>query len=116
MERDPRAYLWDIQQAVKAIFNFTSGFDFSAYMTSDIVRAAVERKFEIIGEAMSQLSKTDPAVAGRVPDGRAIIGFRNQLIHRYSRIDHAEVWAITKSSLPELQVVVTALLDELGPP
>ena len=56
------------------------------------VTAAVERKLEVIGEALNQLSKRSPELAQRVPHWREIIGFRNVLIHGYATIDHARVW------------------------
>jgi uncharacterized protein with HEPN domain len=56
-----------------------------------MLRSAVERQFEIIGEALSQLAKIDPAVAARIPDLRRIVGFRNVLIHGYDRMDAASV-------------------------
>jgi uncharacterized protein with HEPN domain len=53
MERDPRAYLWDILQAANAIEEFIAGLDAAGYAQSALVRAAVERQFEIIGEALN---------------------------------------------------------------
>src|SRR5262245_12832525 len=81
MERDPRAYLWDVQQAANAIEQFTAGLDAADYAQNALVRAAVERQFEIIGEALNRLSKVSPALARQVPNLREIVGFRNMLIH-----------------------------------
>ena len=82
---------------------------------SDVVRSAVERKFEIIGEALGQIAKRDPGLARRIPDYRDIIAFRNLLIHGYATIEHARVWKIAQSSLPGLRATVKALLQEFGP-
>jgi uncharacterized protein with HEPN domain len=116
MERDPRAYLWDIREAAAAIEGFIGGVEFDAYVESAMMRYAVERGFEIIGEAMSQLSRLDPALAARAGDPGPIIAFRNQLIHRYGKVDHQEVWKIAHTDLPRLRGAVAALLGELGPP
>jgi len=43
-----------------------AGLDGAAYSASDVVRSAVERKFEIIGEALSQIAKRDPDLARRI--------------------------------------------------
>ena len=51
MDRDPRAYLWDVQQAANAIDQFVAGLDAAGYVQNALVRAAVERQFEIIGGA-----------------------------------------------------------------
>ena len=86
-----------------------------SYAAEDVVHSAVERKFEIIGEALAQLSKLDPILAARVPDLREIIAFRNVLIHGYAVVEHERVWRIAAVSLPVLRTTVAALLDELNP-
>ncbi len=116
MQRDPRAFLWDIQAAAGAIERFVDGLDARAYASAELVHSAVERKFEIIGEALGQLLKLDPTLAGRIPDVRDIIAFRNLLIHGYAVVEHARVLRIVETSLPGLRASVSALLGELGPP
>lgn len=114
MQRDERAYLWDMREAADAILGFITDVDFKTYAETPLIHSAVERKFEIIGEAMSMLAKTDPALAQRIPEFAEIIAFRNQLIHGYSGVDHARVWRIAHISLPSLRAVAAALLDEMG--
>ena len=63
MERDPRVYLWDVGQAADEIVEFTAALDAAGYQNDPLVRAAVERKFEIIGEALNKLSKLAPELA-----------------------------------------------------
>ncbi len=113
MHRDARAYLWDIGQASNAILRFVSGLDGQGYAENEIVSSAVERKFEIIGEALNQLSKIDPVLAQRIPDIRDIIAFRNILIHGYAMVEHDRVWRIAHSALPRLSHVVEEILQEL---
>lgn len=60
-----------------------------------LVQSAVERQFEIIGEALKQLSKVAPEVASKVPDCGQIIAFPNILIHGYAVFDKAIVWKIS---------------------
>ena len=115
MERDPRAYLWEVPQAAEAILTFTAGLDFAAYAQSELVRSAVERKFEIIGEALGQLSKYAPDLAARVTHSRRVVDFRNQLIHGYHQVKHDIVWHTVQTELPALRAEATLLLDELGP-
>ena len=116
MQHDPRAFLWDVQQAAGAITQFTEGLDTAGYRASPLVRSAVERQFEIIGEALNRLSKEAPGLANRVPNLRKIVSFRNVLIHGYAMIDDERVWEIVTTLLPSLRATVTALLTELGPP
>jgi uncharacterized protein with HEPN domain len=116
MQHDSRAYLWDVRQAADAILDFVAGLDWKTYADTQVIHAAVERKFQIIGEALNQLSKADPALAARIPDLTQIVAFRNVLIHGYAVVEHPRVWRIIQESLPPLHAKVVALLDELGPP
>ena len=62
MQRDPRAFLWDVRESAIAIQSFVAGMDASAYAANEMAQAAVERKFEIIGEALGQLARLDSYV------------------------------------------------------
>jgi uncharacterized protein with HEPN domain len=115
MQRDPRAWLWDVREAAQAIEVFVSGMDATGYAQSELVHSAVERKFEVIGEALNQLSKAYPALAARVPHLPQIVAFRNQLIHGYALVDHATVWGVIEHSVPQLRAAVAELLNELPP-
>ena len=114
MRRDARAYLWDVKTAAGAILEFTAGLDSESDAETALVQSAVERKFEIIGEALAQLSRLDPALAHRIPNIREIVAFRSLLIHGYTAVMSDRVWRTVQQSLPHLRSVVTALLDELG--
>ncbi len=77
-----------------------------------MLRAAVERNFEIIGEALGQALKFFPRIAGRVTNEQQIVAFRNHLIHGYATVSHALVWDIVQTNLPRLRDEVAALLHE----
>lgn len=47
MQRDPRAFLWDVREAALAIQSFSANMDAAAYGNNELVQAAVERKFEV---------------------------------------------------------------------
>ncbi len=110
MLRDPRAYLWDVERAAESIETFAAGSDAAHYARDALVRAAVERQFEIIGEALSRLVKSSPDLAQLVPHLRDIIAFRNVLIRCYATIDHARVWHVREAWLPSLHATISALL------
>lgn len=74
----------------------------------------MERQFEIIGEALNQLSKADPGLAAQVPDLPRIVAFRNILIHGYAMVDDALVWQVLTDQLPELERVLSTLLADLN--
>ncbi len=110
---DPRGYLWDVLDAATAIVGFVENVDAETYESSDVVHSAVERKFEIIGEALNLLAKADPGLAARISGFQRMIAFRNLLIHGYASVDHRRVWSIIKDDLPELMDIVGKLLEEL---
>ena len=76
-----------------------------------MLRAAIERQFEIIGEALNRLFRLEPDLADRITDGRRIIAFRNILVHAYAQIENRVVWGVIESELKTLETDVAALLD-----
>ena len=78
MDRDPRAYLWDAKKSADAIAEFVRRQTFDDYVADPMLRSAVERQFEIIGEALRRLEKEAPDVA---LERSQAIAFRNILIH-----------------------------------
>ena len=114
MPRDPRAWLTDIVAACDLLFAFTRGKTFSDYAGDPLLRSAVERQFQIIGEALRVTLQHNPELAASITDVRAIIAFRNQLTHAYSAVDHATVWGLLERRVPQLQAEVTRLLATLS--
>jgi uncharacterized protein with HEPN domain len=114
MRRDARAYLWDARAAADHILEFTRGRSFDDYLADAMLRAAVERQFEIIGEALNQLRQVAPAIAKRIPDIGDIVDFRNLLIHGYATVDHGAVWSTVEDDLVRLRGQLDELLSELG--
>lgn len=112
MHADARKLLWDAQQAAERIARFSSGKNFSDYEQDEYLRSAVERQFEIIGEALSRLSKIDSLTAGRVPELSRIVAFRNVLIHGYASVDNRLVWGVIETSLRSLQAAISDLIDK----
>ncbi|OXM45529.1 hypothetical protein CFP71_38660 [Amycolatopsis thailandensis] len=109
MQRDARAYLWEALRAAELLTEFSEGEDFDGYRSNAMLRSAVERQFEIIGEALNQLSKVDSVLAGQVPDLGRIVAFRNILIHGYATVDDALVWQVLTERLPGLIGVLRRL-------
>ena len=80
-----KKYLLDILEAVESIEEFTKGINFVQYQKNKLVKRAVEREFEIIGEAMNRLLKFDDEI--KISSSKRIIGMRNRVIHGYDKID-----------------------------
>lgn len=113
MRPDARTYLWDGLEAAHKIQRFSDGKTYSDYKADEQLRSAVERQFEIVGEALNQLSKWFPDIAAQIPDLARIVAFRNVLIHAYASVDDAIVWQIRTDRLPELANALERLLKEL---
>jgi uncharacterized protein with HEPN domain len=105
-------YLWDVQRAVERIVRFTAGRSLDDYRADEMLAAAVERQFEIIGEALVGLRRVAPEVAAMVPDLPQIVGFRNVLIHAYGNIDFKEVWGTIQNDPPRLRLTIAQLLRD----
>ena len=116
MQTDSRILLSDIESAASDITRYIDGLDSQAYTGDDRTQAAVERKFEIVGEALNRLHQSSPEISERIPLWRKVVDFRNLLIHGYAVVESERVWHFAQSRLPELRTVVQALLAELGPP
>lgn len=114
MQRDANAYLWDILDAARSILSFTRGKTPEDYLADEMLRAAVERKFGVIGEALSKLLQLVPEYRARITLPEQIVAFRNQLIHGYASVRDDLVWEIVQTYLPKLQDEVAALFEELA--
>jgi uncharacterized protein with HEPN domain len=114
MEHDPRAFLWDVHQAAQKIGVFVQGRELGNYLADAMLRSAVERQFEIIGEALNQLSKAAPQIAARIPDLSRAVAMRNVLIHGYAQVDNEAVWRAVQDHLPALRARVAELVRELS--
>ncbi len=110
MRLEAKKLLFDIQQAAGHIADFVKNKEFLDYETDPMLRAAVERQFEIVGEALRRLLTEDPPTAARISEHARIIAFRNILAHGYAEIDDRIVWGIVESNLPTLLREVDALL------
>ena len=101
----------DIRDAAAFIREVTRARALEDYRSDRLLRQAIERNFEIIGEAVNRLAQLDPETAGRITKHRRIVDFRNVLTHGYDLIDHRIVWSTIEEEVPVLLAEVEALLD-----
>jgi uncharacterized protein with HEPN domain len=73
-----------------------------------MLRRAVEREFEIIGEAMNRIEKIDSSTD--ISSKKQIIDMRNRVIHGYDRIDNEIIWGTIVRHLPKLKQEIETLL------
>ena len=110
MKDELLAHLHDVLISGRDVKIFVADRAFDEYVTDDLLRNAVERKFEIMGEALNRIKRVDPKFLKNIRNYRDIISFRNILIHGYDNIDDLIVWGIIKEDLDELIEDVENLL------
>lgn len=113
MQPDTAKLLEDVRDAGSFVIQVTQSLTQKQYENDRLVRQAVERNFEIIGEAINRLSKTDPETARQVGEVPRIVAFRNLLSHGYDIVDHEIVWHVIQDELPPLVETVTRLLQDV---
>lgn len=112
MRLEAQKYLYDVLRAADSIRAFCAGRTYEQYRGDELLRAAVERKFGIVGEALARLQKEDPEIVARVPEHRKIIAFRNIIIHGYASVDDRIVWGVVEADLGALREAVARLLAQ----
>lgn len=113
MSDDIRKHLIDILNAAEEIETFVRGMDLAAYKKSAVTQRAVERNFEIIGEALNRIRKVDEEFLENISGHHRIIGFRNILIHGYDIIDDIIVWKAVENHLPVLKKEIDDIMKML---
>jgi uncharacterized protein with HEPN domain len=99
----------DAIAAIDTALEFMGPSDLKAYLSNRMLRSAVERQLEILGEACSQLDKLSTAWREKLPDLKLAIGLRNRIIHVYDGIDHDVVFETIQLDLPSLRNSLAAL-------
>ena len=89
-----KKYLFDIPGAAKDIREYTNGLEYSDFIGNGMLQAAVERKFQIIGEALNRIKRLDASVLHSISEHQRIIAFRNIIVHGYDAIDSEIVWYV----------------------
>jgi uncharacterized protein with HEPN domain len=113
MPHRPEKLLADVLAAAAAIRQFLQGSTREAYGNDLMLRSAVERQLEVLGEAVRRLETLDPALARRISEHRRIIAFRNIIVHGYDSLDDDVVWQIVIEKLPVLAEEARGLLREI---
>ena len=110
MDNEIKKYLFDIHESIESIEKYLGeNRDFNVYMTDKMLRRAVEREFEIIGEALSRIEKLDATI--KISSKRQIISMRNRVIHGYDKIDNEIIWGTIIRHLPTLKLEAVSLLE-----
>jgi uncharacterized protein with HEPN domain len=111
MQPEVVEFLQDALAAGEEIQSLTAAMSYDGYLQARVVRLAVERQFITIGEALNNAIHADDALAARITTARAVVDFRNLLVHGYSIVRNDRVWETITNDLPLLLSEVRSLLS-----
>ena len=95
--------LADAVAAIDAVQSFMGDSNLEAYAANHLLRSAVERQLEILGEVCSQLDKLDADWREKITDLRLAVGLRNRIIHGYDSVDDEMVFETVQRDVPSLR-------------
>lgn len=111
MTHNIKACLHDAVSACLLIIKFTEGISLQGYQENLLVKSAVERQFEILGEALNRIKKLDSDFWQDISDGQKIIAFRNVIAHAYDVIDDEIVFLVIQKQIPQLAIDLQKSLE-----
>jgi uncharacterized protein with HEPN domain len=110
MQHSIEMYLHDISNSIDSIYEYLGEQrNFKLYESNKLLRRAVERELEIIGEAVNRILKVDAEID--ISNSRRIVNLRNWVIHVYDNVDNVIIWGIIDKDLPLLKKQVSDLLQ-----
>ncbi len=98
-------------EAIDNIFEFADGKSFDEYHNDKILRFAIIKNLEIIGEAAYLLTKKFKSAHNNI-EWNEIIGMRHILVHGYYQIKDEIIWATIESELLPLKEKILLLVRE----
>jgi len=111
MKLEIKKHLFDIKVSIESIDEYLEGKrDFLTYQNNKILRRAIEREIEIIGEAMNRALKKDLNL--EIENAKKIVDTRNWVIHAYDAVDEIIIWGIILNHLPKLKEQIEEILND----
>ena len=113
MDERIHKWLYDIKLSIEEIDSFFQNTekDFFKYRANIMLKRAVERNLEIIGEAVNRIVTRDSSYIEKISNAKSIIGLRNQVIHAYDNISDENIWSILIYHLPKLKSEIESLIS-----
>ena len=104
--------LVDAEKAARTAVSFCRGKTFEQYTKDEILRSAVERQLEILGEALNRALVDESSLEKRIPEARRIVGIRNRIIHGYDSVDDEILWDVVRTKLEPLAELLQREMTE----
>jgi uncharacterized protein with HEPN domain len=103
-------HLHDALTAARLALRFAADVDEAGYRADVMLRSAVERQLEILGEACRRALDQEPGLRNQWPEAVMAVGLRNRIIHGYDKVEHGLVLETVRRDLP---LLITRLEAEL---
>ncbi|MDE6651893.1 MAG: DUF86 domain-containing protein [Paramuribaculum sp.] len=105
-------HLQDVLDAINELESFFVDYPkrFDVFEKDRLRICAVERKTEIMGEAINRIRKQDPTFG--IPNAREIISTRNRIIHGYDSVETEFLWGLVVRHIPLLKKDIERLIIE----
>lgn len=105
-------YLYDVKRAIEEVESYFVGYQmrYDVFEKDYLRRSAVERKTEIMGEAINRILKIQPDFP--LPNARAIVDTRNRIIHGYDSVKPEFLWSLVMRHIPALKKDVERIIEE----
>jgi uncharacterized protein with HEPN domain len=104
--------LYDVKLAIDDIESYfqTESKTYENYKKNSLLKRAIERNLEIIGEAINRILKEDPSFP--IENSLRIVGLRNQIIHGYDSVSDENIWGIVTIHLPKLKAEIDSMINK----
>lgn len=105
-------HLQDVLDAINDLESCFVGFPkrFDLFEKDMMRRCVVERKTEIMGEAINRIRKRDPSF--EIPNAKDVINTRNRIIHGYDSVETEFLWGLVVRHIPELKQDIVRIIAE----
>ncbi len=110
---DIRLYINDMKESAKKILDKTQGLSLQEFRDNEFLQLAIERLFEILGEAANRIPKMQQENYPQIPWAR-IIGLRNIIIHAYDKVNTERLFEVIQENLPQLKEELDKIWQELS--
>ena len=111
-------YLNDIKKSIMEVESYFEDYPmrYENFEKDYKTRSAVERKVEIMAEAINRIHKIDPNF--QVPNARGIVDTRNRIIHAYDSVRPEFLWGLIIRHIPQLKKDIEEIIQkhETGKP
>ena len=115
MKEEVLVWLHDVKVAILNIEEFYANTErsFDEFSKNKMLRQAIERNLEIIGEGINRVMLTEPEIS--ISNARKIVNLRNRISHEYDKLDNETLYVVSIKYLPELLAEIAAILDKHNP-